>query len=1083
MESDLARVVDELPGLVWTASPDGQIDFLNQRWSFYTGLGVDESRGRGWQAVIHPDDLARLLAGWRSDSVSRAPVEAEVRLRGPDGKYRWFLFRAHPSADASGLVVKWCGLGTDIDKRKQLEEALREDQNRAEALLAGEKRLLEMVASGRPMSNTLETLCRFVERTVSGCHCSIVLVAASGAQFQEAIAPSLAAEFTDSVRGWPLHRRGGPCQVAARDKLQVIVPDVASDVRWRNGWRALAEKYGLRSCWSTPIVSQTETVLGTFALYWNEPGSPNPQQLELIEQFTDIASIAIERTQRDAALRRSEARLAEAERELQLTIDTVPILVATFRPDGTRTFVNRTWRDYTGLQLEDAERTSIVHPDDAAGIAQDWRTALTAGAPLRFELRLRRADGAYRWHSIHVVPARDEADAIVKFYNVAVDIDERKRAEEALRQSEARLAEAERELRLTLDTIPAITWRGGVNGYVQQLNKRWFEYTGSTPEQTRGRRWKSWVHPDDLEQLIDAGCKHVASGTPADTEARLRRFDGEYRWCLFRPAPARDETAKIVGWYGTIIDIEDRKRAEQKAIEAERELQRTIDHIPVLVATYRPDGSRLYINKRMREFTDRTAAKDGQLLPIAIHPDDVELADGKWRACVASGKPFELEFRLRTTDGTYRWHLIHRVPLRDEAGKIIRWYGIGYDIEDRKRAEEKLRRSEAFLAKAQRLSLTGSFFFNSATGEFMWSEELYRIFELEPGVPVSLELIGSRYHPEDRHVLEEVTEGIRLGTPDFDYEHRLLMPDRSIKHIRVVAHGTPDREGGGLEYFGAVQDITQRRVAEAALDKARSELAHVTRVMSLGALTASIAHEINQPLAGIITNANTCLRMLAADPPNVKGALETARRTIRDGNRAADVITRLRGLFSKKPAVTEIVDLNEAAREVLALVFGDLLRNKVFLRAEINHKDPLFVTGDRVQLQQVILNLVRNASDAMSEVNDRPRHLLVKAERDDEGGARLIVTDSGVGLDSPATDRVFDAFYTTKKDGMGIGLSVSRSIIESHGGKLWAQANDGPGATFTFSLPPLGANASGRRIGDTAETSKISDTRTAMRTA
>src|SRR5262249_23151814 len=242
----------------------------------------------------------------------------------PDGKYRWFLFRANPSADTSGLVVKWCGLGTDIDKRKQLEEALLEDQNRAEALLAGEKRLLEMVASGRPMSSTLETLCRLVESMVSGCHCSIVLVDASGVQLQEAIAPSLAAEFIDPMRGWPLHRRGGPCQVAARDKVQVIVSDVASDMRWRHGWRALAEEHGLRSCWSTPIVSQTGKVLGTFALYWNKPGSPNPLQLELIEQFTDIASIAVERTQRDAALRRSEARLAEAERELQLTIDTLP---------------------------------------------------------------------------------------------------------------------------------------------------------------------------------------------------------------------------------------------------------------------------------------------------------------------------------------------------------------------------------------------------------------------------------------------------------------------------------------------------------------------------------------------------------------------------------------------------------------------------------------------------------------------------------------------------------------------------------------------------------------------------------------
>ena len=219
--------------------------------------------------------------------------------------------------------------------------------------------------------------------------------------------------------------------------------------------------------------------------------------------------------------------------------------------------------------------------------------------------------------------------------------------------------------------------------------------------------------------------------------------------------------------------------------------------------------------------------------------------------------------------------------------------------------------------------------------------------------------------------------------------------------------------------------------------------------------------------------------MLAADPPNVKGALETARRTIRDGNRAADVITRLRALFSKNAAATETVDLNEAAREVLALVFSDLLRNRVFLRVEIDHDHPVLVTGDRVQLQQVILNLVRNASDAMSEVNGRPRHLLVRAERDDEGGARLIVTDSGVGFDPQAIERLFDAFYTTKKDGMGIGLSVSRSIIESHGGKLWAQANDGPGTTFTFSLPPLADS----RTGDAAETSKISDTREAMRSS
>src|SRR5262249_50534959 len=281
-----------------------------------------------------------LLANLTPVQGSGAPVETEVRLRGADGRYRWFLFRAQPSADASGQVVKWCGLGTDIDRRMQAEEALRASERRAEALLAGEKQLLAMVANGRPMSDILEALCRLVESTASGCRCSVVRVDPAGTNPQEAIAPSLPAQFNDAVRGWPLDRVGGPCVTVARDKVQVIMSDVATDTRWRNGWRALAQKHGLVSCWSTPIVSLAGKVLGTFALYRREAGSPNALELELIAQFTHIASIAIEGAQRDAALRQSEARLAEAERELQLTIDTIPAMVATYRPDGSRIFVN-----------------------------------------------------------------------------------------------------------------------------------------------------------------------------------------------------------------------------------------------------------------------------------------------------------------------------------------------------------------------------------------------------------------------------------------------------------------------------------------------------------------------------------------------------------------------------------------------------------------------------------------------------------------------------------------------------------------------------------------------------------------------
>jgi len=285
---------------------------------------------------------------------------------------------------------------------------------------------------------------------------------------------------------------------------------------------------------------------------------------------------------------------------------------------------------------------------------------------------------------------------------------------------------------------------------------------------------------------------------------------------------------------------------------------------------------------------------------------------------------------------------------------------------------------------------------------------------------------------------------------DFEYEHRLLMPDGSIRYLHMLGHATRDGSGR-LEYIGAVQDVTDRRQSEDALSKARSELAHMARVTTLGALTASIAHEVNQPLSGIITNASTCLRMLAANPPNVDGARETARRTIRDGNRASEVITRLRALFSKKEPTAELVNLNEATREVIALSLHELRRSGVILRPELDDGIPP-VTGDRVQLQQVILNLLLNASDAMRIVNDRPRQLLIKTACDDDS-VRLTVKDVGVGLRSQGVDRVFEAFYTTKSDGMGIGLSVSRSIIESHHGRLWAVPNDGPGATFSFSIP------------------------------
>jgi PAS domain S-box-containing protein len=497
---------------------------------------------------------------------------------------------------------------------------------------------------------------------------------------------------------------------------------------------------------------------------------------------------------------------------------------------------------------------------------------------------------------------------------------------------------------------------------------------------------------------------------------------------------------------------------------AEERLRQIVETTPECVKVIARDGTVLGVNPAGVAMAGAPSADVvvGRNFYDFLAPEDRERYR-EFHERVCAGQKGFLEFDIVGMQGDRRQMETHAAPLRNDDGSVAQ-LGVTRDITPRKQAEEKLRRSEAFLAEAQRLSSTGSFSWRISTGEITWSDELYHIFEFDPDASLTLELIRSRVHPEDILVFNDLVERARHGCSDLDCEHRLQMPDGSIKYLHVIAHGIGNANSA-LEYIGAVQDVTERHVSEEALAMARSELAHAARVMSFGALTASIAHEVNQPLAGIITNAGACLRMLDADPPNIEGARETARRTIRDGNRASEVVTRLRALFSKRGVTTESVDLNDATREVIALSIRDLQRARVILRTGLADDLP-HVAGDRVQLQQVILNLLMNAADAMSGVEDRPRQLLVRTEQDEAGRVRLTVRDAGVGFEAHRAEKLFEAFYTTKRDGMGIGLSVSRSIIEGHDGRIWAAPNDGPGATFVFSIPRAsGGETVGHNLG------------------
>jgi PAS domain S-box-containing protein len=740
----------------------------------------------------------------------------------------------------------------------------------------------------------------------------------------------------------------------------------------------------------------------------------------------------------------------ETEREVEsarLILDTIPGLVAILTPTGEVDVVNHELVEYCGQPLAAMRQwgtNGTVHPDDLPHVGQVFGPAIATGTPYDFDARIRRFDGVYRWCQVRGLPLRNANGGVTRWYVVLTDIDERKRAEHALHDSE-------RNLQLIIDTIPALAWSARPDGSAEFFNRHFLDFIGLSPQQATGWGWTAAVHPDDLNELTLTWQRIIASNAAGEAEARLRRQDGSYRWFLFRANPLRNETGAIVNWYGVNTDIDDRKKVEEALQSSERNLSLMINAFPTFMQVSRPDGTVLSVNQTVLDYHGISLqdVQKGDFRSRFYHPDDAERVREVRSEALNRPLPFEYEQRALGRDGRYRWFLVRYNPLLDEQGRIDRWYAVAFDIEDRKQAEAELRRAYDSFAEAQRLSHTGSFITDLIGDDHNWSDEAFRIFGFEPATKVSVQRIREIIHPDDLPSFESVIARGMTGE-NVTFAFRIVTAN-GVKHVRGVAHVVEHVAGHPL-FVGALQDVTASKVAEEALDRARSELAHVARATALSAFSASIAHEVNQPLSGIITNAGTCLRMLAADPPDVDGARETAKRTLRDGNRASEVITRLRALFSKREFTLEPLDLNEIAQEVVALSLSELKRNRMVVRSEFASSLPP-VTGDRIQLQQVILNLLRNASDAMMSVHDRPRHLVIATTRDGADRVRLAVRDAGVGIDAQSMNKLFDPFYTTKTDGMGIGLSVSRSIIERHNGSLWAEPNDGPGVTFAFAIP------------------------------
>jgi PAS domain S-box-containing protein len=642
------------------------------------------------------------------------------------------------------------------------------------------------------------------------------------------------------------------------------------------------------------------------------------------------------------------------------------------------------------------------------------------------------------------------------------EIAERKLVEERLRQEERELKRSEARKAAILDSVLDCIVTIDHQGCITEFNPAAESTFGYRRDEVLGRCMSDvMVPPSHRKKHVEGFARYLATGEARVLGRRVEmtasRADGsEFAVELAITRVALDGPPLFTGY---LRDITERKRNEDALRDAhthvalsEERWRSVFENSAIGVSLTDLNGRFLAANPVYEQMLGYTEEEMQKLSFFDITCEEDLESNRKLIGELLAGKrrQFQIEKQYRRMNGSLVWvrNNVSMVPGTERVPQFL--MALSEDITERKQAEEKLRRSEALLAEVELLSLTGGFSWRVDTDELTFSEEAYRIFEFKKDAPVMLEQIGSRVHPEDIRLWYEKMALARVGGGDHDYEFRLRMPDGSAKYLHTIAHRTRDREGR-FEYIGAIQDITQRRLSDEALGKARSELAHVSRVMSLGVLTASIAHEITQPLGAMVNNADGCLLWLAKDPPNLDQVRWAAERIIRDGRRARDVIQNIRALARKSPPEMGMLDINRLIGDTLDLMQSELQRHEVSLEARLTANG--IIKGDQTQLQQVIVNLVTNAIEAMGGSTNSPRIIRVMTESDLDGCALVMVEDSGSGIDSTILGRIFDAMFTTKTKGMGLGLSICRSIVEGHGGRLWASPNPMGGSVFRFSIP------------------------------
>jgi len=746
-------------------------------------------------------------------------------------------------------------------------------------------------------------------------------------------------------------------------------------------------------------------------------------------------------------------RASDALQQVRAIVDNIPALIAIHTESGELEVENRAAQEYHGGSDVQPAQTSVVHPDDLPALIAAQQRAFTTGQPLEIELRIRRADGVYRWFHMRSRRSSDDHESVSRWYTVGTDIHDRKTAEDALLRSETFLLEVQRLSRTG-------GWRYDPTTHVVESSPEIQRAYAVQPgdDISRPPFWFERIHPEDRPHVQAQFERCLEEKTEYRAGYRVVLPDGSIRYQYATGHPVTNAAGDLVEFIGASMDMtehwlaaSERTLAQEAFRESERNSRLVVDSIPALFGLLTADGEVQFVNRQILEYTGRTLEElKDWVASGTVHPEDLAHDIPVIAQSIASGRPYETVARLRRWDGVYRWFQNNAFPLRDSGGQVVGWCVLLTDIDDKKQAEDALHKSEerwraVFENSAIGVALT------DLSGRFLATNSAFQKMlgysEEEIGTLTFLELTHEDYRESNWQLVTELLEGKRK---QFQIEKQYRRKDGSVIWVSNNVSLVPGTDSMPRFLMALSEDITERKRTEETLRRTQAELAHTARVASLGEMTASIAHEVNQPLAAVVANGHACLRWLSTSPPNVAKAQEAAERIVKAGKDAGEVVRRVRSLFKRTGVERVSLDVGAVIGEVLRLLESYPARKHVSLGVALDPDLPS-VVADRVQLQQLVLNLMLNALEALEPISGRVKLLSVRTARAEHGQAVIQISDNGIGLDDSVA--AFEPFVTTKPDGMGLGLAICRSIVAAHEGTLSAERNVGFGTTFTVTLP------------------------------